>query len=115
MSPGMGDLTPRVERVEKKVEELDTRVGEVEIKANDAESQLGRLTSHLASEVGLSRKDSARIERRLFGDEDDEYGGRLGQQAKRLNSMEIWFKAMIAASAIILFILGIYAFIARKP
>lgn len=98
------DIQRRVANLEIASKLQDQRLENVEL-------QIARITSHIESEVGLARNDLARIERRLFGDEDKEYGGRLGELAARQNTMEVWFKSIIGASGIIGFLIGFYYFL----
>lgn len=101
-------LDIRVDKVEGEVQELDKRVTSVE-------DQVGRITSHIESEVGLARNDLAKIDKKLFGEPDEEYGGKLGHISRKIYRMEVWFLAMICSSAILLFLFAVYQVLNRKP
>lgn len=101
--PHNNDIAPRVEKLEDSVDALEGRVEGVEL-------QIGRITSHIESEIGLARKDVGRIEKRLFGEGDDEYGGRFGQMTRRIYKIEMAVLSLGGAAAIILFVLAVYEF-----
>jgi hypothetical protein len=87
---------------------LEERVNELEEDVKDHDFQLGRLTSHIESEVGLSRKDIARIEKKLFGEEDDFYGGRIGQLAKAQHQISLKIAYASGGIALLIFLLQLF-------
>ena len=72
-------------------------------RTSDVEYQVERFSSHLESEMGLARRDIERIETKLFGKDDDNiYGGRLGQLAEAQHKFEQKFEKKLAyASGIV--------------
>lgn len=111
LAPRVEKLEEHVGKLETEVEDQDKRMDAITGRVGDTETQVGRIGSHLESESALARKDIGRIEHRLFGDEDDEYGGRLGQMAKKFHRMEVWFLAVIAAGVILSFLFETYQFL----
>ena len=103
------EIVPRVEKVEEKVEKLEVRVDNVEAKID----QGGRIQSDIQSEVGLTRRDIGRVEEKLFGKGDDEYGGRIGQITKRLSKLEMAILSIGGAAAIVMFLFMAYQFFVR--
>lgn len=111
-----GSLAPRVEKLETKVDNLETKVEGIDRRAESTETQLARIVSHIESESLAARSDIVRLEKRLLGPEDAEYGGKIGHLAKKVYSMEIWFRAIIGAAAILTVAFAIYEFFLRvKP
>lgn len=100
----------RIDKLDEKVEKVKDDVVKLDRRVGDLETQLSRLISHVESEVGLARNDLARIEKKLFGEEDVEFGGKVGFLTRDINSMKIWFKAVISAAGIIVFLFGVYEF-----
>lgn len=98
----------RLDKVEKKVDDLTEKVVILESKVADHHLQIGRVASHIESEVGLARNQLSRIDLKLFGKDDDVDGGKIGHINKRIYQMEKWFFAMICAAGIIVFLIAIY-------
>lgn len=77
---------------------LQERVIKLELQVERIVQQVNRLTSHIESEVGLARSDINRVEVRLFGkDEDDVYGGRIGQLHRSQSNTERRFAYAMGA------------------
>lgn len=111
-----GSLVPRVEKLETKVDILEIKVNDIDHRSAETETQLGRVMSHIESESGATRSDLARLENRLLGAEDSEYGGKIGHVARKVYHMEIWFRGIIVASGIIIFLFAVYEFLLKvKP
>lgn len=88
---------------------VERRVDKVEDRLDDAEAQIGRLSSHIESEIGLAREGISRIEKRLFGaDESDEYGGRIGGLSRRMHGIELISAAVALSITIIGTLYGLY-------
>lgn len=103
----------KFERLEEKYETLDTKVTTLDTRLTVLEMQVGRLTSHIESEVGLARNDLARIEKKLFGEDDKKYSGRIGEISKDIDNFK--FKLAYGAGFVgaLLFVLEIYRYIRR--
>lgn len=95
-------------------DELAPRVGKLEVKVEKLEDQTNRIESHIQSESALARRDILRVEKRMFGDEDAEYGGKIGSINKRIYRMEIWFLALICSAGILGFVFVAWQFINKK-
>jgi hypothetical protein len=108
----------RVRKLETDTQDLEsgmkliaTKQVNLEHRIENLEAQMGRLMSHIESEVGLARTDIARIFLRLFGKEEDVYGGMLGSINKKIHRFEVWFLSIICATTILGFIFGSYYFV----
>lgn len=75
-------IETRLARIEESKAER-VQVDDLEERVSNAETQIGRVTAHIESEVGLARKDVLRIEDKLFGDGSKEFGGAIGELRNR--------------------------------
>lgn len=97
----------QIKQLKDDTKSLDNRV-------SVTESQIGRISSHIESEIGLARKDITKIDEKLFGKGEDEYGGRFGQFSKRLYKLEMTILSLGGAAAIIIFAIALYTFFMRN-
>lgn len=107
-SQKLEDLEARVAKLEERQEKNNDKIDDILARLIRMEDQVGRLTSHIESEVGTTNRLVNDLDKKLFGEPKDEYGGRIGNLSKSQHKFELRLAYGLGGAGVMWFIIEHY-------